>query len=78
VTHGSRLAYLFRLAVDKQYRGKGVGSKLLQHAEELLRKKGFLEVAFFVNDQKEELKEYYKKRNYRTSGKKYITMWKPL
>lgn len=78
VPYGGHVAFLFRLTVDQNYREKGVGSTLLESAEKLLKKKGLKEIALFVNDDKENLKEYYKKRDYQSSGNKFVVFWKRL
>jgi len=69
--------FLFRLAVKENYRGNGIGSKLMAAAEDQLRKNGEDEVAIFVNEDKKDLQEYYKKRGYIVGGK-YRCMYKRL
>lgn len=75
---GSTIAFLFRLAVKKEYRKKRIGSKLIYSAEAILKKNKVKEVGFFVDGKKEELHKYYKNHGYKTSGKQFLFMWKPL
>lgn len=60
---------VWRLAVLKDYRKHGIGTKLLKNAEKFLKKKGVREVGMLVNSKNEELQKYYKQRGYITSGK---------
>ncbi len=75
---GAEVSWFFRLVVKKGYREHGVGSKLLKKAEKIAKRKGAKEVGFYVNTSKKELYEYYSKRGYKTSGRKYSYMWKPI
>ncbi len=78
IPFGTNTVNLFRLAVKKEYRNKGVGSKLISYAEKYLKRKGVLEMGFFVDAENATLQEFYKKRQFITSGKKYTYMWKEL
>lgn len=60
--------FIFHLAVRREYRGRGIGSRLLEKAENLLTTEGFEEVAIFMNAEDPELEGYYNKRGYTTSG----------
>jgi len=77
-SHGDEVTFFYRFAIKKEFRNKGIGSKLLEKVEKLAKERGAKSVAFYVNDSKEDLKEYYKRRGYQTSGKKYVCMWKLL
>jgi len=70
-------SFLFRLAVKKSCRGKGVGSALLEVAENYLKKCSTDEVAMFVDADDKELHEYYEKRGYQKGGV-YRCMYKKL
>ncbi len=48
----------------EDYRNQGVGSQLLEYAENILRKK--------------DLQAFYAKRGFKHSGKPYFCMWKEL
>lgn len=76
--YGDKVAYIFRLVVQDVYRGKGIGSKLLQEAEEIVKSRGVKEVALFIDSTNDDLKDYYQNRGYQTSNKQLITMWKSL
>ncbi|OGH23452.1 MAG: hypothetical protein A2629_00195 [Candidatus Levybacteria bacterium RIFCSPHIGHO2_01_FULL_41_15] len=76
--HGSEVSLLFRLAVRKDHRNKGVGTKLLEYAEDSACKSKAKEIGFFVDSKKKELQKYYFKRGYQTRKKPYIFMWKKL
>lgn len=57
-------AYLFRLAVTKEYRGKGLGERLTIEAEKRLRIRGVKKISLFANEKSPELIEYYRKQDY--------------
>ncbi|MFC1649508.1 GNAT family N-acetyltransferase [Patescibacteria group bacterium] len=78
VPYGAEAANLFRLTVKKDKRGAGIGTKLLEHAEDVVRNKGYKEVGLYVDKTDENLKNFYKKRKYVTSGKPYVYMYKPV
>ncbi|MDD2786227.1 MAG: GNAT family N-acetyltransferase [Patescibacteria group bacterium] len=69
--------FLFRLAVIEDQRGKGIGSSLISHAEEMLKKDSEDEVAIFVNEDDAGLQQYYEKRGYLRGGK-YRCLYKKL
>lgn len=62
-------AKIARLCVGKNYRNKGIGSKLLEAAEEILKGKGRKEIALYVDEDNLDLKDFYKKRGYFPGGK---------
>jgi predicted N-acetyltransferase YhbS len=70
--------FFFRLAVAKDYRGKGVGSRLLEEVVRVLAEKGYQEVYCLVNDGDTELKLYYKKRGFEEGDKPYRVMFKRI
>lgn len=67
----------FRLAVAKDFRGKGVGTKLLKEAESRLAARGYTACFFLVEDRKKELHTYYKNRGY-TRGNVFRIFYKNL
>jgi len=77
-SHGSEVGLLFRLAIKKDHGNKGVGSKLLEYAEDSVSKSNAKEIGFFVDFKNKELQEYYFKRGYQTRKKPYLFMWKKL
>ena len=77
-SHGQKVSLLFRLAIRKDHRNKGVGTKLLEYAEDSSSKSKAKEIGFFVDFKNKELQKYYFKRGYQTRKKAYIFMWKEL
>jgi|SRR3989344_851156 len=57
--------FIYRLAVKKSQRGKGIDSRLMEEAEKRLKEKGYREVHLNVDESDSELKEYYAKRGYK-------------
>ncbi|KKQ35035.1 MAG: GCN5-related N-acetyltransferase [candidate division WS6 bacterium GW2011_GWA2_37_6] len=78
IPHGAKVAYLFRLTVKAEYRSKGVGSALIEYAEKMLKEKGFKEVGIYVNAMNKNLKAYYTKRNFTTTDRPWVYMFKEL
>lgn len=78
--YGPKVAYLFRLAVKKEYRNQGVATRLLKEAEAIGKKRGFKEIALLVDKDNSDLHDFYYKREYKTSEKKhaYYCFWKQL
>lgn len=70
-------AFVFRLAVVKEYRNRGIGKRLMQEAEERIRKKGYNELHILVHTDETELQGYYEKLGY-LKGNKYQWMYKSL
>lgn len=70
-------ALMFRLAVRKAYRNKGIGGKLLKEVEDRVRQRGVREIAFFVDAGDSELQEFYRKRGYAIDGK-YVVMHRKI
>ncbi|OGH21610.1 MAG: hypothetical protein A2629_01760 [Candidatus Levybacteria bacterium RIFCSPHIGHO2_01_FULL_41_15] len=66
---------LFRLAVGQSFREKGIGTKLLEEAENKLKDKGYKEVHILIGENESELQEYYAKRGYK-EGNLYRWMYK--
>lgn len=57
-------SFLYRFAVKKAFRNKGIGTKLLEKAEKLLKKRGMQQVNIWVNPKDKKLTGYYSKRGY--------------
>jgi|SRR5579872_1953 len=70
-------AFLYRLAVHKDFRGKGVGSSLLLAAEKEVKKRGIKQAGLFMDDEDKILLRFYKKRGYEPIVKRLL-MIKPL
>lgn len=78
IPYGSKIAYLFRLAVKEEFRNKGIGSKLIKNAEEIARKRRASEIGFYIDANNKKLKSFYKKRKFKTSNKPWIYLYKEL
>lgn len=77
-------AFIFRLAVDPNYRGKvsepsgkSVGLLLMEAAEARLRSQNAKDVGITVNDDFVPLKTWYEQQGYKPTGM-YRFMWKSL
>lgn len=68
---------LFHLAVRKEYRGQGIGKKLMETAETKLKERGVNQIAGFVVDSEEALKDAYGRMGYRR-GAVYQVIFKSL
>ena len=64
IVDGGWTSFIFRVCVKESYRKQGIGSILLEKAEEILRKRGIKEVSILVDPKKESLNNWYKKKNY--------------
>ncbi|KKR76844.1 MAG: Acetyltransferase, GNAT family [Candidatus Levybacteria bacterium GW2011_GWA2_40_8] len=69
--------YIYRLAVRTDFRGRGIGEQLMDEAIRRLKLHGHKEAAIFVDENKEELKEWYKRRGFQEGGL-YRSMWKEI
>lgn len=71
-------SFIFRLAVRKDFRERGIGSRLMEESENVLRTKRIRNVALFVRSNHEELVDYYKNRGYTPMDMLHQCMWKDL
>ncbi len=78
ISFGSKVSFIFRLAVEKEHRNKGVASKLIEFAEGVLLKKEVSEVGLFADANNKKLFQFYNKRSFQTSNKHWIYLWKKL
>lgn len=69
--------YFWRLVVRKDYRGKGVGERLLNAVEQQLKEEGHKEIGIFIDETHEEVKGWYIKRGFKPTGL-YRAMWKRI
>ncbi|HSX40456.1 MAG TPA: GNAT family N-acetyltransferase [Candidatus Saccharimonadales bacterium] len=60
-------AFMYRLAVEKYHRGKGVGSAIIEAAEKLVKQRGVNEIHLWVDQTDKILVNFYKKRDYSSS-----------
>lgn len=70
-------AFGFRLAVNKKYRRRGIGTKLMAAVENISRKRGYSEIHILVNESEVGLKQYYSRIGYK-EGNLYRWMYKNL
>ena len=70
-------AFMFHVVVYSVYRQKGIGQKLMQYAEEMLKRKGAKAVFGFVEEGNERAGNFYKKSGH-IPLEKYIGMYKLL
>ena len=75
---GGDLAFIYRLVVNKDYRGRGIANKLLDEVYRILRARGTKEVALFANSENEKLSKFYAKRGYAKGTNTYRTFWKSV
>lgn len=78
VPFGPKFLQLFRLAVKRIYRGRGIATKLIDRAQKIAKDRGVLEVGLFVESGKTDLRSFYRKRGFGGSDKKYVFMWKSI
>lgn len=63
---GEKLAYLYAVATDKRFRGRGVATALMEDGERLLREQGYCGV--LLSPGSESLFRFYGDRGYETVG----------
>ena len=68
-------AFIFHTAVRSSYRGRGISQKLMQHAEEYLKRKGAKAVSLFVDASSEKKVKFCKMQGYLLL-EKYVGMYK--
>lgn len=78
VHFGTRVCNFFRLAVDPEYQGRGVGTALLEYAEQMQKAKGVTGIGFFVDTENQELQSFYAKRGFRASKHTWNYFWKGM
>lgn len=68
--------WIYSLAVSLKYRNRGVGSKLLSHAEKKLHEIGCMKINLQILSENEEVKAFYISNGYHTERR--ISMGKRL
>jgi ribosomal protein S18 acetylase RimI-like enzyme len=66
--YDGRRGLLYHLAVNAPFRGRGIGSRLMDEIEARLRAKGCLRCYLMVLVDNEEAMRYYKKRGWENMG----------
>jgi ribosomal protein S18 acetylase RimI-like enzyme len=74
--YGPKLQYLFRLAVKKEFRQKGIATRLIEEAMKMAVKRKANEVGMYVDASNLNLQSFYKKRGFKKSKSSYFYMWK--
>lgn len=72
-----RNAFIRRLAVRKNYREKGIGQKLIQKAEQIIKSRWLKEIWWFVDSGNTKLQKWYEKQNYK-KGSNFNFIYKNL
>lgn len=75
VNEETKLAYLYHIYIDEQFRGKGYGSKTLMKCEEVVREMGMSSLALSVFGNNDRAIQLYQKNDYQPSS---ISMKKKL
>ena len=78
INYGSKLQYLFRLAVDKDYRNQGIATQLINSAVDIARKNGVNEVGLYADADNSKLLAYYSKRGFKKSKNRYYYIWQNI
>ncbi len=68
--------WIYSLAVSPAYRNKGIGSKLLQFAEDSLSEKGCMKINLQVVSSNSDVQEFYRKNGYKVEER--ISMGKQI
>ena len=66
-------AWIFRLAVRKSHRNRGIGVKLMKEAERRLKNKGYDDVDLFIQVNRGDLLHFYNQLGYKEFRK-----WTPM
>jgi ribosomal protein S18 acetylase RimI-like enzyme len=74
--NGEKHAYISDLAVDKVFEGKGIGSLLLDKAEEWVHQKGYRFLTLYVFAGNQNARHLYEKRGFEQEVIKYVKVIK--
>ncbi|NLR60246.1 GNAT family N-acetyltransferase [Chitinophaga polysaccharea] len=69
------LAQLRWFLIHPDYRGKGLGKRLLQEALDFCREKDYQKVYLMTTSMQEAAISLYKKAGFRKTGEKYLQLW---
>lgn len=78
INFGTKVAIIFRLAVRREFRNKGIASALIEKIKETLKHERFKEVGLYVDSENKGLLDFYSKRKFTASKKSYLYMWSEL
>jgi GNAT superfamily N-acetyltransferase len=62
------LGHVDELVVDKEYRGRGIGTQLLEHVISLARRKGCLRIELDTAFHREEAHQFYERHGFENRG----------
>lgn len=68
-------AHLRWFLVHPDYRGLGLGTRLLQEATDFCREKGFQKAFLMSTNKQEAANNLYRKNGFRKSGEKHMNLW---
>lgn len=60
-----RRGYIYHLAISSEFRGKGIGSRLVSEVEMRLRAKGCIRCHLLVNNNNDEARSFYDSKGWR-------------
>jgi ribosomal protein S18 acetylase RimI-like enzyme len=75
--NGKKHAYISDLAVDKSFEGQGIGSLLLDKAEEWVLQKGYRLLTLYVFKGNQHARHVYEERGFEQEVIKYVKVFKP-
>ena len=75
IPYGTKVEYLFRLAVKKEFRKQGIATLLINSANKIAKKRKISEVGLYVEACNKKLQSFYQKRGFKISSKQYYYMW---
>ncbi len=71
------VAFVFHLAVNKNYQGKGVGRKLMEEAEKIIRRRNGYQIHALVDTKNDKVIGFYNNLGFYPDGE-YLWMLKEL
>ncbi len=72
-TDDGRKGWINRLAVDEEYRGRGIGTELLEKLERVFEEKGFQIWASLIEPDNSEAMDFFEKRGFEDLDIKYYS-----
>ncbi len=75
IPYGSKIEYLFRLAVKREFRKQGTATLLINFANKIAQKRKISEIGLYVETGNKKLQSFYQKRGFKISSKQYYYMW---